>query len=73
MKRRTATLARAQVLGNEGYVTGVSRAKCAELGVDFDEMEDGAFNTWNYLLLLTYLTEKDANDYTGPETMIWKK
>lgn len=68
---REETEARNEICSNEVFVSGVTREKCTEVGVSFEEHQSRFQNTWYYVFFIAYLKEKDKDDLDGAEYYVW--
>jgi len=73
---RAETVAREHNYQTQTFISGLERriietsAQQAGISNGFDYHEEAKQNKWDYMAFIFYLREKDAEDYTGPETAI---
>jgi hypothetical protein len=64
---------RANILKNTSFVSGLERAKYADLGLkspSFDELVATTQNRWNYVKLMLYLVKRNTVDLNGCESHV---
>lgn len=64
---------RADVLENECFVCGLTRAKYDDIGppsITFDQHSKEDHSLWSYLYFLSYLKRKDPTEYNGVESFV---
>jgi len=69
---RNTNQGRVDKLANECFVCGFTRAEYEDKGpsYDFEEHMMDEHYLWSYLFFLSYLQEKDENDYNGVESYV---
>jgi inositol 1,4,5-triphosphate receptor type 1/inositol 1,4,5-triphosphate receptor type 3 len=64
---REETDERMDTLENMCFITGLTRDKMEDMGLDFDGHVEN-LDTWNYLYFYAYLLRKDSSEYNGAES-----
>jgi hypothetical protein len=68
---REETDSRNEICDNVVFVSGVTREKCTEANVSFEDHQNVYQNTWNYVFFIAYLKEKNKDDLDGAEFFVW--
>ena len=58
-------------LGNNCFICGIGKDYFDKVPHGFETHVEKEHNLAHYLFFLQYLIEKDENDYTGQETLVW--
>jgi hypothetical protein len=71
---RTKGNVRADVLGNQGFVNGITRAQFDDLGLpnapSFDDLNSRDQHPWSYVFYYHYLLKKNPLNYTGADLCV---
>lgn len=59
-----------KILEGETFVSGLTREKLEEEGIEFEMVQEGSQHAWNYIFFLYYLRKKDKKQYDGVEKFI---